>query len=172
MPTDFKFRMCGPEDAAKAAKWGAENTNIDQKDLLAGMKANNPTVLWFAVDNENGEPVAYAPVFLVARLAHLCFNPEARASEKLQGLNALQDGVSALMVQYGIRQIDVLSKPEYGVAKWAVAHDFVQEDRQLFTLDLNRVMAQAAPQEASLSDAVAATKLISEPVAGAEDLVN
>ena len=61
----------------------------------------------------------------------------------MQSLNVLTDGVSALMVQYGVREITTLSKEDYGVAKWAVANGFEKEDRQLFKLDLNKILAEA-----------------------------
>ena len=140
--SEWKFRLAEPADAEAFSRWAATNPQIDQKDLLAGMGKNNPTVLFFVADHK-GVAISFAPVYLSATLAHLAFNPDARASEKMQSLNVLTDGVSALMVQYGVREITTLSKEDYGVAKWAVANGFEKEDRQLFKLDLNKILAEA-----------------------------
>lgn len=138
----WQFRLAEPTDAEAVSKFVAENPQIDPKDVLNGMKKNQPTVLWFVAEDD-GVVVAAAPVFLSAVLAHLAFNPDARASEKMQAMNVLKDGVTAFMVQFGIREIQTLSLPEYGVAKWAVGHGFEQDPRLLFRLDLNKEMVEA-----------------------------
>jgi len=138
---EWNFRLAQPEDAEAFSRWAASNPEIDPKDLRMGMAKNNPTVLTFVAEKD-GVPVAFSPVYLSAVLAHLGFNPDARASEKLQALGVLKDGVMALMVQFGIREIQTLSKPKYGVAQWALEHGFEQDDRSLFRLDLNQEMAE------------------------------
>lgn len=141
--SNWQFRLAVSDDAAAFAKWAAENPQIDQKDLIAGMGRTNPTVLT-GVAEKDGVAVAFAPVYLSAVLAHLGFNPNSRASEKLEAMNVLKDGFSALMVQFGVRQIETLSMPDYGVAQWAMKHGFEQEPRSLFRLDLNCEMAEAS----------------------------
>jgi len=136
------FRLAVAEDAPEFSKWAAENPQIAQKDLLQGMKATNPTVVTFVAEHD-GKAILFAPVYMMAMLAHLGVNPEARAAEILQAMNVLKDGVSAFLVQYGIRSVGTLSLPDYGVAKWALAHSFEMDKRNLFVLDLNREMAPA-----------------------------
>jgi hypothetical protein len=138
--SEWNYRLAQPEDAEAFAQWAATNPQIDPKDLEAGMRKNNPTVLTVVAELD-GVAVAFAPVYLSAVLAHLGFNPDADPKDKLKALDVLRDGTAALMVQFGIREITTLSKPEYGVAKWAVKHNFEQEPRQLFRLDLNAQMA-------------------------------
>src|ERR1700676_2129427 len=137
----WNFRLAGPDDSESIAKWVAENPQIDPKDILNGMKKNQPTVLWFVAEN-NGVTVAAAPVFLSAVLAHLAFNPDARASEKMQAMDVLKDGVTAFMAQFGIRSISTQSNPGYPIAKWALAHDFEMDERNTFVLDLNKQMVE------------------------------
>ena len=140
--SNWTFRLAKPEDAEAFSKWAAENDQIDQKDLLAGTKAANPTVLTFAVEDGEGKVVAFAPFYLNAALAHLGFNPEARASEKMTALQMMLDGAAAFFVQFGVREILTLSKSEYGVAQWALTHGFESESRQLLKFDLNRAMKE------------------------------
>lgn len=140
--SEWKFRGVQSSDADSFAEWAAKNPQIDEADLKAGMGANNPTVLFFAVEKD-GVVQAFAPVYLQMMLAHLGFNPEAEGKDKLRALQMLIDGVSALAVQFGIREIMTMSKEEYPVAQWALKHDFELEPRQALKLDLNKVMASA-----------------------------
>jgi hypothetical protein len=137
----WKFRLAHPDDAEEFARWTTENPQIDPKDAWSGLKRNNPTVLTFVAEKD-GKAIAFAPIYLSAVLAHLAFNTDARASEKLQALDVLKDGTMAFLVQYGIREIQTMSEPEYGVAKWALAHGFEQDPRSLFRLDVNKEMAE------------------------------
>lgn len=138
--SEWAWRLAEPADAEAFSKWVGENSQIDDADKLAALKANNPTVLWFAV-TKDGVVQAFAPVYLQAVAAHLGFNPDADGKDKLRALQMLMDGVSGFMVQYGIREIAVLSKEEYPIAQWALKHDFDLDSRQLLKLDLNKLMA-------------------------------
>ena len=137
----WNFRLAQPSDAAAFSDWIVANPQIDPKDVEAGAGKTNPTALIFVAEKD-GVPVAFAPVYLSAVLAHLGLNTESRAADKLQALAVLKDGVMAFMVQYGIREIQTLSLPEYGVAKWALANGFEQDPRVLLRLDVNREMAE------------------------------
>lgn len=137
--SEWKCRFAEPKDAESFSKWAAENTQIDPNDLLAGMKKNNPTVLFFVAE-KNGVPVAFAPVYMAAMLAHLGINPNAEASDVLQSLEVLTDGVMAFMAQFGIREIETMTKPAYGLARWASQHGFEKDDRMMYRLDINKQM--------------------------------
>jgi hypothetical protein len=149
--SEWKFRLAEPADAPAFSKWSAENPQIEQKDLIATLKAKNPTCLFFVAE-EDGVVISFAPVYCQFALAHLAFNPEANGKQKMRALNTLLDGVMAFAVQYGIREITTLSKPEYGVAKWAVANGFVEEERQLFKFDINKVLEEAKPECAPVAE--------------------
>lgn len=140
--SEWNFRLAEPADAEAFSKWAAENQQIDEKDLQAGMGKNNPTVLTFVVEKD-GKPILFAPLHLAAVLDYIGMNPDSRASEKVQGLNVLKDGVAAFMVQFGVREIQTLTKPEYGVAKWALANGFEQDVRETLRLNLNKEMQEA-----------------------------
>lgn len=141
---NWTFRLAVPDDAEAFSKWAAENPHIDTKDLLAGTKKQNPTVLFFVVEKD-GVVQLFAPVYLQMMLAFLGFNPEVDGKDRLHAMTTLADGVSALAVQFGVRELMVMSKPEYPVAQWAVKHDFDLEPRQAFKLDLNRVLDPVNP---------------------------
>lgn len=138
--SSWKFRLAEPKDAESFSKWAAENTKIDARDLMAGMKKNNPTVLFFVAEKD-GIPICFAPVYMAAMLAHLGINPEASSEDRLQALNVLTDGVMAFMVQFGVREIETMTKPAYGLAKWAAQHGFERDDRLMYRLDINKQMA-------------------------------
>ena len=138
---EWKFRLAEPKDAENFSRWAAQNAQIDSDDLLAGMKSNNPTVVFFVAEKD-GDAVSFVPVFLTAMIAHLGFNPEASASERLKALDVLKDGLSAFYVQFGLRKIQTLTKPEYRLGEWAEAHGFERDPRELYTLDLNKILSE------------------------------
>jgi hypothetical protein len=137
----FTFRLCEPKDAENCAKWAAENPQIDASDLLAGTKKRNPTILFFAVENADGVIVAYCPMYLQMTAPFLGFNPAASGDDRRRALRLLTDGISAMAVQYGIRELTVLSKADYPVAQFAVSElGFDLEPRQVLKLDLNKTL--------------------------------
>jgi hypothetical protein len=143
----WNFRLAEPADGPAFSKWAAENPQIEEKDLLATLKKNNPTVLFFTA-TKDGMPVSFAPVYCQLSVAHLAFNPEALAQDKLRALEVLIDGVDAFAVSMGIREVVTLSKPEYGVAQWAMKHGFDLEERQVFKRNINKILEQAQKEEA------------------------
>lgn len=140
--SEWNFRLAEPADAADFSKWIAENRHIDDADKLAATGAQNPTVLWFVAE-KNGKPVGFAPVYLQATVPHLGFDPASDAEDRKAAMGVLMDGVSAFMIQYGVREITTLSKEKYPIARWALDHGFGQDSRQVFKLDLNQVIAAA-----------------------------
>jgi hypothetical protein len=143
----WDFRLAEPADAPAFSKWAAENPQIEQKDLLAALKKNNPTCVFFTA-TKDGVPISFAPVYCQMAVAHLAFNPESDGKDKLKSLEVLIDGVSAFAVQHGVREIVTLSKEDYGIAQWAMKHDFDLEPRQLFKLDINKILEQASKEDA------------------------
>ena len=137
--SEWAFRWAEPTDAEAFARWVTENPQIDWADANASLGSVNPTVM-FMVATKDGVPVACSPIYLSAVLGYLGFDPSADGKDKLRALQMLKDGVMALLVQYGIRELQTLSEPEYGVAKWALNHGFTQEPRTLFRLDVNPEM--------------------------------
>jgi hypothetical protein len=137
----WAYRLAQPEDAIAFSTWAAQNPQIEQKDLLATLKANNPTCVFF-VATKDGVPISFAPVYCQVALAHLAFNPESDGRDKLKSLEILTDAVDVFAVQHGVREIVTLSKPEYGIAQWAVKHGFDLEERQLFKRNLNPILEQ------------------------------
>lgn len=139
---DWKFRLAQASDAEAFSRWSVLNPQVDRADLLAGMKKNNPTVIYFAVEKD-GVVQAFAPLYCQMTLAHLGFNPEAEGKDKLRAMQMLIDGVSAFAIQYGVHEITTMSKEDYPVAKWAVKHGFDLDPRQSFKLDLNKTLKLA-----------------------------
>ena len=137
--SEWVFRQAKPEDAQSFAEWAAHNPQIDPKDLKAGTQKYNPTVLTFVAEKD-GKAVAFAPVYMSAMLAHLGFDPASDGRDRLHSLQTLLDGLMAFYVQFGIRSITTLSKPEYPVAQWAMKHHFEKDGRDLFALNLNKEM--------------------------------
>lgn len=142
----YNFRLAEAADAPVFSKWAAENKMIDPKDLKAATKANNPTVVFFAVEDETGEVVAFAPFYCQLTLGFLGFNPEKDAETRKQALEVMLDGAMAFAVQFGVREITTLSKEKYPVARWATGHGFDVDSRQLFTFDINKVLAEVGKE--------------------------
>lgn len=144
--SEWRFRLAEPADAEAFSRWAAENQQIDPKDLLAGTSKKNPTVLFFAVEKD-GVVQSFAPVYLQMMVAHLGFNPDAEGKDRLRAMQMLIDGVSAIAVQYGVREIMTLSKEDYSVAKWATKHGFKLDARQPFVLNLNDTLEEAGGEQ-------------------------
>jgi hypothetical protein len=139
---EWRFRLAVASDAEAFRKWAIENVQVDRADLVATIKKNNPTVVFFAVEKD-GVVQAFAPLYAQMILAYLGFNPDAEGKDKLRAMQMLIDGVSAFAVQYGVHEILTMSKEEYPVAKWAMKHGFDLEPRQALKLDLNKMMELA-----------------------------
>jgi len=143
MSGNWEFRLATPADASAFAKWVAENPQIDPRDIAAAQSKTNPTVLYF-VATKDGAPVAFAPLHCVAMLDHLAFDPESEGRDRLKALQTLIDGATAFFVQFGVREIQTLTKEEYPVGAWALKHGFEKDDRETFRMDINKLMAPAA----------------------------
>lgn len=137
--SEWAFRWAEPTDAEAFARWVTENPQIDWADANASLGVVNPTVMFF-VATEDGVPRGFAPIYWSAVLGYLGFDPQSDGKTRLRALQVLKDGVMALLVQYGVREIQTLSEPQYGIAKWALEHGFTQEPRKLFRLDVNKEM--------------------------------
>ena len=137
--SEYKFRLAEERDAPAIAKWVAENTQIDAKDIQLGLKKNSPTAVYFVVDRD-GVSIAFAPFVCVMHLCHLGFNPDSRASEKMKAMQMLLDGATAFAVQYGVTEINTLTRDTYAMGKWALAHGFEKDNRELFRLDINKLL--------------------------------
>lgn len=134
---EYKFRLAEEKDAAAISRWVAENNQIDPKDVQLGLKKNNPAAVYFVVEREqDGALIAFAPLVFVLHLCHLAFASESRASERLQAMQTMLDGAKKFAADFGVHRIQTLTLPEYGVAKWALAHEFIADDRVLLTLDI------------------------------------
>jgi hypothetical protein len=141
--TGWKFRLAVPEDAEAFAKWVNGNPLIAAEDVEASKKENNPTVVYFVAENPDGVAVGFAPVYVQAVISHLAFSPESTAAERKIALQLGLNGIMGFVAQYGIREIAMISKENYPVAKWAVSQGFELEPRQLFRLDMVKQAALA-----------------------------
>ena len=141
--SEWTFRLATPEDADKFADWVRTNSQIDPADVLRTVHGNNPTCVTFVACCDD-RPVAFVPVYAAAMIAHLGFDLQARASEKMQAMQVLFDGITAFFTQYGIRELAVLTREDYGIAKWAAAHGFEKDGRDLFRFDINKVLTPQA----------------------------
>lgn len=150
----WNFRLSTPEDAPAFSRWvsGAVAAGlIDQKDVDAGLRKNNPTVLFYAAEKD-GVVVAFAPVYFQFAVPHLGINPDANADDRKRALQVLTDGVSAMAAQFGIREIVLLTKPEYNIAQWGLKHGFDLDSRQTLKLNLNPIIKQGTIYNAAIAD--------------------
>jgi hypothetical protein len=130
----MKFRFANPEDAAPFAKWATENQDIPEKDIEAARKENNPTATVLVIEDEDGSPILYVPIYCSIMVAYLGFNPEANRLQRVEAMGAMLKALKGFAAAFGINELSVLSKKEYAVAKWAENNGFEPETRQLFTV--------------------------------------
>lgn len=132
---EWEFRLAVPDDSEAFANWVVDNPYIDSQDVQDGLWKNNPTTITFVICH-HGVPVIFAPMYVLMHLAHLGINPESGADERKEGLERLMKGVGAFAVQMGVRTITTLTKERYPVARWAKAHGFEFDSRNLWRWDL------------------------------------
>lgn len=142
----WKFRGAEPADAEAFAQYVIDNPQIELQDIVGANKKNNPTVM-YVVAEKDGVPVAFAPIYLQAALAHLAFNPDATGKDKLAAMQVLLNGTVSYALGLGVREITTLSKEAYPVAKWAMKHGFDLESRQVFKFDINSKVLAVAEEE-------------------------
>lgn len=138
--SEWKFRAASPEDAKDFAQWAIENPLTDRRDIQASTSKKNPTVLTFAIENDEGKAILFAPLYLSYTLGYLGFNPDSTAAERKRALQMILDGVVAFIAQFGIREITTLTKRGYPVAEWALKHGFEADDRETFKFDINHLL--------------------------------
>ena len=138
--SEVKFRLAEFADADVFKSWVLNNPDIDSQDIKTASRKQNPTVMYFVAENPDGKAIAFAPVYTQYALAHLAFNPDSTGDERKQAMETLLNGVTALAVQFGIREIVTLSKEEYPVAQWGMQHGFDLEQRQLLKFDINKIL--------------------------------
>lgn len=143
----LNFRLAEPRDAEAFSRWVSESQQVDAGDVKAASTKQNPTTLFFAVEDETGEVVAFAPFYCQLALGYLAFNPAKNAAARKQALRTMLDGVMAFAVKMGLREITTLSKENYPVAKWAMDNGFEVDARQTFKFDINKVLATAPAKE-------------------------
>jgi len=130
---EFTVRLAGAEDSEPFAKWIAESTQIPVEDVKASFKENNPTSVTLVIEKD-GEVVLFAPVYAVARLAFIGFNPDKVGRDRLKAMDALKKTSQAFWGMHGITEIETLSLEGYPVAQWALKHGFTLEPRQVLKL--------------------------------------
>ena len=118
MQDEYTVRLAGADDSERFAKWIGGSTQIPVEDVKASLK----------------EVVLFAPLYAVARLAFIGFNPEAAGRERLKALDALKKASQAFWGMHGVNEIETLTMEDYPVAQWALKHGFTLERRQVVKL--------------------------------------
>jgi len=138
--SNYTFRLAEEKDAELMTRWVAENPQISVDEAQAGTKENNPTVLYFIVDCD-GVPVLFSPVYAQWTFAHLGIAPEASPEIRKYALQTLVDGVVAMAIQFGIRELTAFTQPEFPVAQYAVKQlGFEWESRHPIKLDIRKLL--------------------------------
>lgn len=129
------LRFAEARDTESFAKWAVENRQIDRQDIMAATKEQNPTTTYLVIEKE-GVPVMFMPVYMALRIGYLGFNPEAGREQRQAAMEMMLRAVVAFAHLYQLGTVDVLTKSAYPVAKWAEAHGFNPDPRELFKLTL------------------------------------
>jgi hypothetical protein len=147
MSDGMTLRFAEARDTESFAKWAAENRLIDRGDIMAATKEQNPTTTYLVIEKE-GVPVMFMPVYMALRIGYLGFNPEAGREQREAAMEMMLRAVVAFAQLYQIGTVDVLTKSKYPVARWAQAHGFNADPRELFILKCGAQAASTAPQPA------------------------
>ena len=137
--SEYTFRFAAPDDSDKFLKWAMENDKIPFRDILTGVKENNPTAVALVIEKD-GEPVLFAPVYAQINLSFLGFNPDVKGKTRLKALESLKSVLCAFAEGYGINEITVQTSPDYPVGQWALKHGFKEEPRQTFKLNVKTLV--------------------------------
>lgn len=129
----LNFRWATAADTEKFTLWAIKNRQIPVDDIKRAMKENNPTSTVLVVTLHD-EPILFVPLYLVARIAFLGFNPESSAEQRLAAMEMMLLAVKAFAATWSISEINTLTKSGYPVAQWAESHGFKAENRELFEL--------------------------------------
>lgn len=135
----WNYRTALPSDAELFASWIKANPLIDMGDVQRTIHGHNPTCV-FLVAECDGVPVAFLPVYVQMHISHLAFAPDARATHKLKALHGLHDFLTAMAIQFGIRELTVSTLETYPMAKFAKQLRFKKDNRELFWFDVNSVL--------------------------------
>ncbi len=131
----WTYRLASSDDAALFAEWVNNNPQIDPDDVRRTGKDANPSCL-FVVACCDGKPVSFAPLYVNFHLAHLAFDPSARAAKKMKSLEVLLDAACSIAGRLGIREITTLTKSAYPMGRTASHLGFIKDDRELFRFNI------------------------------------
>lgn len=128
-------RLAKPEDAEAFSRWAVENTAIPTSDLEEFSK--HPTAVTFVVEVD-GKPVFYFPVWALAKLGFLGFNPQADARERLAALNAGMEALQNFARNFGISEVQFTSTADeaYPMLRWCKKRGFEPVDKQHYRLEV------------------------------------
>jgi hypothetical protein len=134
----WNFRLADERDAEDFVAWTLSNPLIDPKDIESAKKKNNPTAMYFAVENPEGKVVGFVPTYVQLLLAHLVFNPDSTSAERKQAMAEGMAGLVRYASRLGINEIVTMSRESYPVAQWALRNGFETDPRQLLKFELNK----------------------------------
>ena len=142
----YALRLAIPQDAKAFADITAADIlarRVDMREVVAAKKATNPTVLTFVVEKD-GVPVVFAPIYLVAQLAHMGFAPESSYSDRKEAMKALLNGVSAFMAENGVMELGALCPEGHPVKAWGIANGYTADDRVYLSYKTKAVALEPA----------------------------
>jgi len=131
----WTYRLAEPSDAPVFSRWVDTNPQIDAVDVQRTGKTANPMCM-FLVACCDGKPVAFAPLYPSLHLAHLAFDPDSRAAEKMKALQVLLGFSCEIAEQLGIREITTLTRSSYPMSRVAERLGFEKDDRELFRFEI------------------------------------
>lgn len=126
-------RIATEADSEAFAKWIGESKDIPFEDVRASLKDANPTSVTLVIELD-GKVLLFFPTWAVALLGFIGFNPEATPRERVMALDACKRSAQAFWGMHGVTSIATLTNEDYPVAKWALNHGFVKEERQVLVL--------------------------------------
>lgn len=131
----FKF-LETPEEISQLAEFIGKNPDIPLDDVN-GLKASPSSVVLMVSDDE-GKVLLMLPWYPLFVVPFFGFNPEANPRERIKAMNAALPIIEAAAKRFGIAHIAGMTRPEYGIAQWAMKHGFEPDQRQAFVKTLEK----------------------------------
>jgi hypothetical protein len=127
---ELSVRIADEKDSEPFARWIAQSNQIPVEDVKASLKKCNPTSVTLVIE-QDGKVILFAPMYALAMLGFIGFNPATSERQRLKGLDALNKTAEAFWKQHGVTTLCTLSKENYPIAKWAMHNGFEVEPRQV-----------------------------------------
>jgi len=128
-------RMITPEDFELFSKWSLQS-GVDIEDVQATLRNRTTFVIVTCESDTDGaeKVICFTPVYAVARIGFVAFNPEATIRERVAALPSQVESIKKIVSHFGLDDIYALGAPFCPIARWCSANGFEPERRTFLVM--------------------------------------